>query len=193
MCDVTHSHILYQKKCPGPPTLCHDSFVTWLIHMCDMTHLSMWLDYVWYDTCLYETWLIYFFSKKECPDLSRMCHDSFLSVIWLIHMLWHDSFIRETWLIHICEVTYSYVWHDSFTYEKWFIHIFDVTHSYVWHDSLTRVTWLAPMGHVRHIRMCDMTHSYVWHDSFICVTWLIHMCDMTHSYVWHDSFICATW
>ena len=88
-------------------------------------------------------------------------HDSFICVIWLIHV-WHYSIICVTWLIHMWYMTHSYVLHDSFICVTWLIHMCDMTHSYVIHDSFICVTWL--------IHMCDMTHSYMWHDSFICVT-----------------------
>jgi len=162
----------------------HGSFicVTWLIHMCDMTH-----SHVWHDSFTYVTWPI-----RMCGTThSYVWHDSSICVTWLIHMcdvahshMWHGSFICVTWLIHVCDMTHSYV--------TWLIHMCDMTlhmcdmtHSYVWHGSFTCVTWL--------IHMCDMTHSHMWHDSFVCVAWLIHMCDMAHPHVWHDSFICVTW
>ena len=62
--------------------------VTWLIHMCDMTH-----SYVWHDSFIFVTWLIH------------ICDMTHLYV-------WPDSFIRVTWLIHTCDMTYSYLRHD---------------------------------------------------------------------------------
>jgi len=63
--------------------------VTWLIHMCDMTH-----SYVWHDSFICVTWLIHMCDKTHS-------------------YVWHDSFICVTWLIHMCDMTHSYVWHDS--------------------------------------------------------------------------------
>ena len=68
--------------------------VTWLIRMCDMTHLCM-----WYDSFANVTWLIH---VCDMTDL----------------YLWHDSFMCVTWLLRVCDVchmTPSRVWHDSFT------------------------------------------------------------------------------
>jgi len=152
----------------------HDSCtcVTWLMHMCDVTH-----SHVWHDSSTCVTWLIH---------MCDMTHSH----------VWHDSLSCVTWLIVMCEMTHSHVWHDSFTFVTWLIHMCDMTHSHVWHDSLSCVTWLMHMCDMTHphvwvtwlIHMCDMTHCHVWHDSFTCVTWLIHMCDMTHPHVWHDSW-----
>jgi len=177
--------------------------VTWLHHMCDMTH-----SYVWLDS----------FIRVAC---------SFLRVPWLIHMcdmthscVCHDSFLRVTRLIHVCDMTHlhaghahSYVWHASsicgtcsFMCVTWLIPTCDMPHSYVWHDSsicgtcsFICVTCLIHTCDML-IHICDVTHSYVWHASFIRVTWLIYMRDMliqmwdvTHSYVWHASFMCVTW
>ena len=65
----------------------HDSFVrvtwlcvTWLTHICDMTHS-------------YVTWLIH------------MCDMTHSCVTWLIHV-WHDSLISVTWLTHMCDMTH---------------------------------------------------------------------------------------
>ena len=149
----------------------HDSFicVTWLIHMCDVTH-----SYKWHGPFIFKTWLLY---KWET---------------WLIHTcdmthsyVWHDSFIQATRPFHV----YRHDWficerHDSFTCVTWLMHISDTTLSCVRHDSF------ICERHDSFICI-DMTHSYVWHDSSICVTrllymwetWLIHMWDMSHSYV----------
>jgi len=82
----------------------YDSFicVTWLIHMCDMTH-----SYVWHDSfiCDMTHWL---------RDMTHWCvrYDSSIYVIWLIHMyamtesyMWRDPFICVTWLSLRCDVT----------------------------------------------------------------------------------------
>jgi len=99
--------------------------VTWLIHICDMTH-----SYVWHDSFICVTWLIHMCDMTY----SYVWHDSFICVTCHIHMcdmthsyMWHDSFICVTWLIHMCDMTYSYVWHDSFVYVTWLIHICDMT------------------------------------------------------------------
>jgi len=75
----------------------HDSFiyVTWLIHICDMTY-----SYMWHASFIYVTWLIHI-----C-DMTHL-------------YMWHDSFIYVTWLIHTYDMTHSYMWHDSFIYVTW--------------------------------------------------------------------------
>jgi len=66
----------------------HNTFicVTWLDHMCIMTH-----SYVWYDSFICVTWLIHMCAMTH----SYVCHDAFPSVTWLIH-------ICATWLNHTC-------------------------------------------------------------------------------------------
>jgi len=73
----------------------HDSFicVTWLMR--DMTH-----SYAWHDSCV--TWLIHMCDMTRDMTHSYAWHDSY--VTWLIHMhdmthAWHDSFICVTWLV----------------------------------------------------------------------------------------------
>jgi len=76
--------------------------VTWLIHMCDITHHMN--DVIWtishgqnHGSC----------HRYECCDLIWMMWSKNDSYVW------HDSFICVTWLIHMCDMTHSYVWHDS--------------------------------------------------------------------------------
>jgi len=67
----------------------HCIYVTWLIHIWDMTH-----SYVGHDSFICGTWLIHMWD---------MTHS----------YVGHDSFICETWLIHMCDMTHPHVWHDS--------------------------------------------------------------------------------
>jgi len=99
----------------------NDSFicVTWLIHMCDMTH-----SYVWHD------------SSNGCSWLYE--NGSFTCVTWLIHMC---DMTHPMDVVRCMGMTHSYVWHDSFVCVTWLIHMCDMTHSYVWHDSFICVTW----------------------------------------------------
>jgi len=175
--------------------------VTWLIHMCYMTH-----------PCVY--FIIVFMcdiTHSYALDGSSIC------VIWLICMcdmtlsyVWHDSFICVT--LQMRDMTHSYdvlssmgiaMWgYDSFICVTWLIHKCDMTQSYAWHDSVICVTWLFICVTWRDwpIHICGMTRAYAWHDSFMCVSWLLGMRDMTHSctwleylQVWQDSHMRVTW
>jgi len=99
----------------------HDSLicVTWLTHMCDMTH-----SYVWHDSLICVTWL---------PHMCDMTQS----------YVRHDSLICVTWLTHMCDLTHSYVWHDSL------IELPTSTRTslsraitYVCRESFMSVTWL---------------------------------------------------
>jgi len=190
--------------------------VTWLIYMCDMTHL-----YVRHDS-LYVR------------------HESL--IYYMCDMNHWYTYIQVTWLIYMCDMTHLYVRHDSSICATWLIYMCDMTHLYVRHDSSICATWIIHIyrlyliqlvleacveagaslleielaGTTWRIHMCDMTH---WHDSSICATWLtcmcvtvylysgislleielagatwlIHMSDMAHPYVRHASFVFATW
>ena len=186
--------------------------VTWLICMCDTTHL-----YMWYDSFICATWLIhmcdmthlymYTASRIEEPTPSISPRNNHRS---------HES---------------SFMWRDSFVCVTRLIPVRDMTHSYVWHDLLSHVhclaNWRSSIQYPRHcesaccsvlqcVAVCCSVLRYVseWHhtyaisiatspginygshesscmrrDSFVCVTQLIHMRDMTHSYMRHDSTI----
>ena len=123
-------------------SLTSNACVTWLIHMCDMTHSYVWHDSFTCVNCLIHVWdishSIWEMRKSHCtPFTSRAC---------------------VTLLIHVCDTTHPYVWHDSFICVTWLIHTCDMTHSNVTYSKsrFICVTWL--------VHMCDVTHSYVWHD-----------------------------
>jgi len=165
----------------------HDSFmhVTWLTHMCAMTH-----SYVFTNEqtsprgdgqTLPKLW---FFRANYCSRKWRSrgrkgggwggrawwrCYWEFAgNTIETQKSADCESAGLVSLRVDMCFMTHSYVCRDSFICVTWLIHTCVVTHSYVWHDSFVRVSWL--------IHVCDMTLSYVCRDSFICVTWLIHVC-----------------
>jgi len=91
-----YTHI-YLKPVPQPRSRtahslagsCPFTCVTWLIHVCDMTHPCALHD-------------------------SSICVPRFkMSLSLAAHSyMWHDAFICATWLIHMCYTTHLYVCHD---------------------------------------------------------------------------------
>ena len=155
----THTHT-HTHSC-----VWHDSFicVTWLIRMCDMTH-------VWHDSFISVTWLIHMCDMTHLYDLTQIIrvNESCHTYKWVMSLEWGGSHAESCiclyLIIHMCT--------QSFICVTWRIHKCDMMHSHVWHDLCTCVTCL--------IHMCDMTDPHVWHDLFICVTWLKDMWEMTH-------------
>ena len=164
MCDMTH------------PYVWHDSFicVTWLIHMFDMTQL-----YVWHDSFICVTWLIYMcdMTNSYVNALTTYCNtlqhspshgEQDYRVNSTAPCMWYDSFICLIWLIHMCDMTNSYdmthlyVWHDSF--------ICQCTANILQHSATLCITWVTGLPGtyiVPHLAR-DMTHSYF-------VIWLIYI------------------
>jgi len=151
-------------------------YVTWLIHMCDVTHLYVLLD------------SLSVYLKR------RLLRGAGLSGSWRCGWRPVYVFIYVTWLIHMCDMTHSYVWH------KRALHIqgLGVVDGglYMWHDSFICVTWL--------IHMCDMTHSYVWHKralhilslgvvdgGFVCVFDCLCVCVCVCVCVWVCACVCV--
>jgi len=84
----------------------HDSLagVSWLIHMCAMTH-----SHVCHDSFTLPFWMPY---SYVWPWLTRRCAMTHSHVC-------HDSFTCVPWLIHMCAMTHSHVCHDPFTCVPW--------------------------------------------------------------------------
>ena len=185
----------------------HDSLicVTWLIYMCDMTHLCGRQDsFLWvsHDSLMDLSVMSLNGLHMNAHIHARNAHMRRAnSCVWhagICFYGWQDSAICVMWLIYMCDMTHSYVWLDSCVSVPWLIYSCDIlnymcamTHLYLWNDTFMCVTWLIYIFVQSLIYMLDMTHLYVWHDSFIRVIWLICTCDMTHLYLWNDSFICA--
>jgi len=122
---LIHTCVADFQQPMGHDTRMNETYGTWFVHMCDMTH-----SYLWHDLFICVTWFIH-----KCD----MTHS----------YVWHGSFIRVTWLIHMCDMTHSHVWHDSSIRDMTHWHVWhhsficvtwltymcdnmcDMTHSYV--------------------------------------------------------------
>ena len=177
---MTHSHVIWLiHTWHAPARMRHDSFirVTWLIHLCDMTH-----SYVIPRFRMVSHALIRDTPQPMC-DTSHSC----VCVTWPFHM-WHDSSIHN--MTYPCWMTRLYVTSPSF-HVACLIHMFDMTHSCMtWHIHVLCDAFIRDTPQV----LCDISHSYVWHDSFICdmtyprVEWRIYTWH-TSGFMWHVPFI----
>ena len=182
----------------------HDSFicVTWLIHMCDMTHSYVWHDsfiYVWHDSFICVTWLIHIHtSKPSLEQFHRMLrvrsHGTYAWVTAHMNESWH------IWLSHInasCHIWMSRTSKPSLEqfHRKLRVCRHDMSHT---HPSRTHgsQSWGLPLLRIPRTSctcVCVTWLIDVQHDTLICVTWLIDMCDTTYVYLCHGSFWCVTW
>ena len=119
--------------------------VTWLIHMCDMTHL-----YMWHDSLICATWLIHVSDMTH----SHVWHDTRHVCDMTYWYVWHDVLICVTWRTQVWHGEWMYLRHDSMINDRAHIH----THKDGWRDR-SGVTW--------RIHMCDMTYSYAWHGACV--------------------------
>ena len=187
---VVHRYIhIYKYICKW-----HDSsmYVTWLVHVRDMTHAC-----VWHDSCMHVTWLMYVCDMK----CACMWHDSCMTHV----CLWKDWCMHVTWLL--CQGEGE--WNELCMYVASVLY---VSHTYViqaWHEiHMGHICmWLYVTWH-RVIYVCGSMsrdiglYMYVAWVIYVfdvrlelrmCVTWLMHVRDTTHVCVWHDSYIYVTW
>ena len=127
--SVRDSFIVVQ--CMTYSCVWHDSIicVTWLVYMCDMTHLYVW--HIARGMMNISLWLIY---KCDAPTCSYVLHSWFN---YTHSCVWHHArgiMNISSWLLYICGICASSIC------ATWLIRMCDMTHSYVWHDSLICVT-----------------------------------------------------
>ena len=196
-CDMTHSfmyvtcYIKYATRLTWMGDMTHSYMHHWLILICNMTYTC-----VRHYSFIYMTWLIHM-CKITHSYMCDMTHSYSVKKISFMHYQKnHDSFMQcqnyrsfiyATYSCMIKIITPSYVQCNSFMhYDKhyrrtqmcrvWRIHMCDMTHnSFVHYDnncSFICATWL-----IHAVINALSTHSNMQHDAFICVTWLItHSC-----------------
>jgi len=145
--------------------------VTWLICMCNMTHLYS-CDMNYASRRHLSRWVL---------PAAGMWHDSFLCVIW-------RTYIRAIWIMHVRDT-----FEMSFTYSRyvtWLICVCNMTHSYVQYEWFMRETPILDEHRYTYSRRASPAAG-VWHDSFICVTWCIIMCN-THV-IWNMHVRDTNW
>jgi len=102
--------------------------VTWLIHMCDMTH-----SHLWHDSFTCVTWLIHM-----C-DVTHSC-------------AWRDAFTCVTWLIQMCDVPHPDESVDDFFLDS------EVQMVYIQRWSFKCVPFKCVTWLMSHIWMSQVTH-----------------------------------
>jgi len=185
MCVMTYeSCCAYKVPCDtmlSMTCLWHDSFMsrTWLIHVYDMTHpyvmthISNWLVCAtWHMKCN-MSWHMTHVAHTKCPVIPCcLWHDSFMSMIWLIHMSWHTH--ETDWYAQ--HDIWSAICHDIWLmlFIPWLI-----CHD-IWLIWLIWVmSWhMTHMSHVMTYESCCACQSVscVCHD-----IWMSHIIDMNES------------
>ena len=128
MCDMAHLSISHASFTCGTwrVPVWHDSFAEWQESFVCLISLS---EYVRHDAFICVTWLIsmcdmtHLYVTREVPLRQRLhvasrcysCIDmTLLHTCNMTHpYVRHASFICATWHIHMCDMTHLYVRHDS--------------------------------------------------------------------------------
>jgi len=195
----------------------HDSYtcVTWLIHICDMTHSHM-----WHDSSTSVAWRIHLCDMTQttvytCAAWRIYLCDTILSRhVWMSHVIYVDESCQ------ICEWVMSRMWlsHVTQVYESCHmghmnsnkschagvpsctVHLCDMMHIPTWrislksHMSESCHTYERAMSHMwlSHVtqvyescHMCHMNSNEPCHTGGPNCT--VHLCDQTNTPMWHLS------
>jgi len=145
-CDMTH---------PYTRDVWHDSlvYVTWLSHMCDMTHSHVWHEY--------------FIRVHDTFEIHLTCLIHWCDMTY--SFIWHDSFIQVTWLLQRNKFLFLFFIFESssllsrFSVMSHVIHMDVSCHTYEWVMSHI---W---MSHVIHMDVSCHTscHTYTFGKSLL--------------------------
>jgi len=160
---VTYLHLSSQSilRWPSPWGICS---LTWLIHVCDMTHAPQRMRYMTLSLLATNSTSVFSVENVFYQSLIHM-HDMTHSQLWCVTCLHlsSQSILHRPSPWRMCSTN------RSFICMTWLIHNLDAWHAYISHCTQFQV------GLVRG-------KNIFWRDSFICVTWLIH-----HNDAWQSS------
>jgi len=147
----------------------HASFmcVTWLIHMCAMTH-----SHTLHDAFSCVPWLIH----MDVMTHSYRCCDSFICVPWLIHLRAYTCRQEKIHVIHMnasCHTHAKYEWLTHVTHMNGSCHTYQFGSIYI--DRKNQPHWLG--GALENLRFTTVSCGGTR------VTWFIHICDIIHMLV----------
>jgi len=146
------------------------SCVTWLIHMCAMTH-----SYVWHDVLVHTL-----------GALTWMCHVTHEWVMshtytWVMSPIWM-SHVTHIWVSHVTHMYEScdpqYAWVMSHTYERVKPHM-NESYTYEWVMSKS------------HDTPCIMTHSQK--SPIISGSFAENMSESSHTHMGHVTNVNESW
>ena len=102
MSNTWNRHVTHMKSSRHTCGSCHHViFATGLIHICDMTH-----SYVWQDSFMCVTWMIYMCSMNHMCDMNQSCHTYKI-------IMWH---IWNRHVTHMGEIVMSHTWNRHVTH-----------------------------------------------------------------------------
>ena len=191
--------------------------VTWLIHVCDVTH-----SHEWHDSFIRVTWLIHVCEMTH----SYVWHDSFICVTWLVRRARHNTATHcnelENSATHYNTVQHMHHTHTYAGYATnqevvrqrsqlvWRSHVANVKKSCRIYEGVMSPIWKCHVAHMKgSCCTLEWVVSRIWrgHDVHfnkscrtferVCVTGLIpsyvwHVWHDSFKYVWHvwhDSFL----
>jgi len=171
----------------------HHSYVTWLIHICDVTRAPwVWVmshacdmthSYVWHDWCTYIL--------RWPHSLNGWCGwvMSHTSVGAMLHTcMGHVTRMNES--CHTYEWVMSHLWMSHVTHMNESCHTYERVMTHIWMSHVTRVNgschtceWVMSHLWIVHVtRMNESCHTYEWVMSH---PWMSHVTPMNES--------CHTW
>ena len=169
MCHMCYELLMHMRH-----KTWHDSLicVTWLAHMCDMTH-----SYVWHDTrdtdarvTVYMYIYTYIFSHIYIYKYTyRYSH---------MYTLMNES--RDIWMSHVTHMNgscHTYEWVMSHIWMGHVTHMHESCHTYSWHTCNTLQHTATRCNTLQHIPDTHAIHcNTLQRAATHCNTFLTHMC-----------------
>jgi len=130
---------------------------------------------------VFGVWFLAFLTKNKSP-------------VWhSLSRVWHDSFICVTWLIHMCDMTHSYVRQEFFTCVTWLITSSLMSHSPAQKKTKQRTPKFKEINYITGVFGILFHFSLYWamtpNQQVVCVREGVYACIHIRIHIYIPTYI----